>query len=737
MGEEDAQSQDGTNDQSKTENRNNDESEKILDTIDAKMPHTLHLLYSASKLRIFKLADKIEANELVHDITLRQDESKVDIPIADTWQFKVGDWVRIKYPVTQFKEIQSRTLGWNVKLYSIHDCVAVVADRLSVYENGVTIYAPSRFSTSRVYAGLLELVSEDERKDDVPFTSRWKVNDYVTTIMDEKVVELMQRGLDTIPDRYLGRKGRIIAVTRAAVIVTFNERTSLDINPYLLVRSPDQTPLQVPERKHDKFSLGEKVRVISNIKQLVKNQNGHGGWSDDMTKLAGKEVRIIHIRKSQDLYVQRKLGRRWAISKESVYSLEEPVKEIPQDDCEFSAGNIVKIKLTNNMRQLLQAKNVPMIFLDYLRSTAQVKLIDDDFDYLIKFNCDQNVSVFAPTIRMATKEEREHHLQVKDDVKRIKIGSKVVLDVGPPNFVKAVLKNSNASADVVFAMTHPSTVVGFADDNRAVIKYECGRRYKLKKKFLTVPEKFNMQGKTDGMNFDTAKEIQEAVASCVQMLRDGEDLEENDENPVRILTMSFDSTPTMDLRVYSIDATVAKISELLLTMYGWSVQTSVAEESVVWVSKLSSFDREIKITLFFNQDPYITEIYMAKPQSSVDSKQKICSQNDQMKEERASTSTENVNVPPAAAPMSNNAAPQYRNEDHQTHVRIRRSPSEIEGYIPLPSLRDDEQLYLAYYVDAKSRTSIQQRVSTEPNREFRTRDIINIHGLGNFYNVNN
>lgn len=462
----------------------------------AKLLSTIRLLFASSKARILTLADKLSCNEVGKNVELVDVSDAVDIPVAESWDFRLGDRVRIKYSMRDFKRIQSKTLGWGHRLRTVHSYDAVVTKRLSKYENGVAIYTEPMLSVSLVYAGVLEKIPESETRDNESFSTQWRVNDYVMIAArtNDKVVEIMQRGLNSIPVRYFGRRGRIVAITRVAVLVTFNERSSNEINSALLTKCANQSPLVVPTRKHEKdFVLGQKVRVTDNIKELVNDQKTHGGWSDDMTKIIGKKVTIVHIRKNGDLFVQYKTGRTWAINSNSVTRLESSMTtEDTADDGIFRRGDVVKVKTTDHIRPLMRTLEIPSDFLEYLRLPAKIVMIDDDLDYMITFNGQQNVQALAPNLSAASSEERERYNEIKCMTKEIAVGASVVLDVGPLNYVTAVLRDSSIDPDVINVLTARSTLIGFNNGGKAVIETENGKRFRVGRKYLTVPDKFNM-----------------------------------------------------------------------------------------------------------------------------------------------------------------------------------------------------------------------------------------------------
>lgn len=588
-----------------------------------KISSTIRLQYAASKILIFKLADKLEGNEVPREITLHQKEVPPQIPTSDTWDFRLGDWVRIKYPLKEFKTIQSSTLGWNGRLRTIHGRDAIVTERWSRFQNGVTIYTPSCLTSSTIYAGLLEKIPVGQNVVDSTFATRWKPDEYVTTIMDRDVIRHMQMHLEEIPQRFLGINGRIIAVTRRSVIVTFNEKTSFHINPYLLIRCRDD--VEITEQDWDSprgYILGEEVKLSENVVKLRNNQNSQDKldcWSEEMSRLAGKTVRIIHICKDgKRLRVQHKLGGHWLISQDSVSKLQDSNVEDDETGTEFKPGDIVKIKIPENIRSILRKQNVPIQFLEYLRSTAKVRMVDDNMEYLIRFCANNYVNASMKSVISALTEEREHHERIRSMERNVLVGSRVCLDCGPPGLVKEVLKEAHTNADIVTAMTTSSTLVGFADDNRAVIELENGKRYKIKKKFLTAPEKFNVANAIDGLNIDTCNELQKTVKSCVERLcGDADDVSEPVE--VKILSVSIATIPYVDLRVIPATISCAKLRERLSRDYGWKIQSMGHCDALFYVSGLKSSDQEIKVSLYYTAEPHHSALDDIKPTKTKDS----------------------------------------------------------------------------------------------------------------------
>lgn len=462
-----------------------------------KMLTTLRQLYAASKSRILVIADKLTSSETCCTENLLATTNQVEIPQAESWDFQLGDLVRIKYTMADFKTIQSETMGWIDRLRTIHSCEAVVTRRWSEFANDIAIYVPSTMFQGILYAGVLEKIPESEKKEENLFCSRWKVNDYVMiqSSTGAEIVKFLQRGFKAIPERYIGRRGRIIAVTNPSIVVTFNDRTSYHIHPALVTKCPEQSPLVIPERKHPRgFVLGQKVLVRGNIKELINDQSKRaGGWAPVTSKCVGKEVTITHIRKSGNLLVRYKYGESSNIHPLSLLPQSTPI-HIPDDiGSVCRRGDIVKVNMLKSTQTLMRILKSPTEFEKYLSIPAKVVMIDDNFDYLIRYHKKQMTAVLGSTVRRATADEKHHYYRIKSTENEIKIGSSVCMDVGPPSYVNAVLQNAGFDDDIVIALTTRSILLGFdASDGKAVIECETGKKYKIKKEHLTIPDKFSM-----------------------------------------------------------------------------------------------------------------------------------------------------------------------------------------------------------------------------------------------------
>lgn len=280
----------------------------------------------------------------------------------------------------------------------------------------------------------------------------------------------------------------------------------------------------------------------------------------------------------------------------SCVSLETPDNEDGSDERLFKRGDIVSVKLIENIREAMRSAKVPTAFLEYLRGTAELRLVDDDLDYLIKYNCNQQVQVLALTLRKATEDEKENHNKVKILVKNIRIGSSVFLDVGPPSYVKSVLQGFSVPGDVVRALMTPSILVGYERGGKAVIEYDNGLKYRVKKKYLTVPEKFNMQSTGSGPSLEIIKSLEENIKTTVAR----KDTHAS-ESVVKIISMSFDGSPFIDFRVYSNQTSIEDISENMIDL---NLEVKPGFDNWFYVSGLPFFEREIKISIFFNDEPY-------------------------------------------------------------------------------------------------------------------------------------
>lgn len=449
--------------------------------------NAVELVNTACKVRIYQIADFIGRGTVPKDVPLLDAmEGEVPVPMQDKWDFNIGDRVLVKFPLEEFRSIQKRTIGWNKKLANVHPHVGIVTNLLSHHDNTVLIHFPKILTSAALYAGVLKHAPEDSADAVV---SSWKVGDLVSTKSDLKVLLILQRRLTNIPPQLVKKKGRVVAVTPDIVFVTFDGLRTFTINPAALESCEDQTPLEVHIREHRReLKMGEKVQVIGSLKRVIFNQKRKGGWSPQMCKLVGKQVVITDINPDDTIDVALPGDRSWRLDSDSVLKTVEAAKIEVKRDLEFMPGDKVKLKSEGNIRKMLDAKGIPLEFLEQLSATAVVEGIDDDLDAAIRYNCNQNIVVNTGALRHATAIEAAEFDKTQEAVKNLKIGDQVKLDVGQPRYVAAVLQDCQAKNEVLSALTKPARLVGYLKGKLAVIEYSDGSRYQIKKKYLTVSD---------------------------------------------------------------------------------------------------------------------------------------------------------------------------------------------------------------------------------------------------------
>jgi len=78
----------------------------------------------------------------------------------------------------------------------------------------------------------------------------------------------------------------------------------------------------------DKFNVGEKVRIESDLEKAKRLQRGHGGWNDKMKNYLG-EVGTVEAKRFMQIDVKFPDGRKWSFNPEIVQKLDLP--PIPGD----------------------------------------------------------------------------------------------------------------------------------------------------------------------------------------------------------------------------------------------------------------------------------------------------------------------------------------------------------------------------------------------------------------------
>lgn len=423
---------------------------------------TIAIFKQAKIDRIQTIADRLSSNEVNENVKLLDTPAVAQVPASDSSDFKLGDRVRIKYSLSEFKSIQLQTIRWKTHFSMIHSCESIVIKRLSSFQNCISIYTASTDSVSEVYAGVLEKISNSDIEDDTPSTIlTFKVNDYVLI----KAEKRKTKSIDIIPSRYYKRRGRVTAVAKLYLFVTFNEKTSVKISSSLLIKSEDTSELKIPEGFHcEGLRLGQSVEIPfrSNTKQE---------W---------KEVKVINVCRDGDLLVQHGTGKDFVIKVDAVERNGTKVRI--RVNPLYVQGNTVAIR---SFPPALAA-----IFL--FTETAEIETAVNSSHVRIRFGGDIRLEVPFHMLRLATAEEmRRRHRVIKSMVSNIQQGSTVIPDLGPSEFVGKQSLRLKVADEVRTTLVTPSVIVGFDGLAAAVIENMNGKRYRIPMKYLTVPEKYS------------------------------------------------------------------------------------------------------------------------------------------------------------------------------------------------------------------------------------------------------
>ena len=254
-----------------------------------------------------------------------------------------------------------------------------------------------------------------------------------------------------------------------------------------------------------------------------------------------------------------------------------------------------------------------MIFLEYLRITGEVDSIDDDLDAWTKFNSTGKVCLKTSSLVKVSAKEKEQYEAIKKTASEIKYGSTVYLDVGPPNYVRAILEEQkcNVTPEIAEALMKKSKVIGWTDAQHAIIQYDGGKRYKINKKYLTVPDRFDVKFvENDDFNWNTVEKLKNAVFSCVKTIHRNEQNEEQKEDhfSVDVFSMLKGRPPMVEFRIRSTLATgqLDQICKDLEQNHGWKLEK---RGTIIDVSSAgATYGQRLTVGFLFNDDVYISSI---------------------------------------------------------------------------------------------------------------------------------
>ena len=296
-----------------------------------------------------------------------------------------------------------------------------------------------------------------------------------------------------------------------------------------------------------------------------------------MSQLTGKIVTILNVQKDGSLNVQSETGQAWRVN--GISALRETDLEPLSEEVEFRPGDIIKVKMPQNIRQLLMNDGIPTEFIEYLRLFGVVGDTDENYQPFVRFGNWRFTQFRNKLLRKPTQAQRTKYQGILHQVNSLKPGDTVHLDVGPPNLIRILLKSLDITdQQILNAFTNSAKLIGFCDLKYAVIEYDNGQKFRVKRNHLTVPERFYIDegsAETKGVDLKISNEIFELVRDSIQ------DMESKDlvakGSTVQVASLSSGTPPTIQLKVNTTETTEKFQEELILSIQNrttWTVENT-------------------------------------------------------------------------------------------------------------------------------------------------------------------
>lgn len=555
----------------------------LVDAISSTVAKKIH---SANVIILDTLVDKVEKGQYDGPLEITP-VLNMKAPSEDSWAFCLGDKVVVDLPKGEFKFLQQQTLGWAKKLGNVHGQYGYVTRVENNYDCKIQVYFPEILTSTMVYSGVLrktEKVFHDVR-------SRWKAGDFVRTKKNKELIKKFQKRLPDIPEKHIGKQGKVIAITSAGIFVTFNGTSSYAVNPSGLhkVDCPEPIPVKTVTNHPAGLRVGMEVKVIGDLTKLIENQKDVGGWNWKMSSLAGQVVRISNIKKDGSLIVGMKVGRPWRLNYESVYHDYNYHFDLP-NGLPFLPGDVVRLILTGNIRTHLISARVLESCIDFLKLPGQVQGIDDDLDVVVRF-CNGKKLILNPSLLQKVSPLQAERFKVNKARKMsLQAESRVKITPGPTRYIRDILSKMKVEQSTREAILFDAELLGYVDDEHAVIRYDDKRTIRINKKFLYPADEaqYDSPRKVD---FDDLKSIVEVIKSCIAAANvQGED---EMDGSVDIYSVLTGLPPTVCLRINSTTATPQMVINNLMDISGWEITRGNENECCI---KMDG-DMEIDIVL--------------------------------------------------------------------------------------------------------------------------------------------
>nr|XP_018669408.1 zinc finger protein (ZZ-type)-2 isoform X1 [Ciona intestinalis] len=234
---------------------------------------------------------KMDAKEDENQSYVASDDRATQVNKDDG--LEVGDQVKTTLAPEVLKSLQKGHGGWNSQMVQYIEEVGTVTQidndedvRVHYMDGRRFYYNPAALTVFRHF-GELKPTSGTEIQ----------VGDKVSINLEEDVVRVMQEGHGGWNDdmtRLLQKVGTVIMVQQCGDLsVRFECGTAKTFNPHIFrkLTKYDASVLVAKEKQDEPkcpFKVGDKVRVISNVREAVRIQRNKGSWDFKLTAIVGK-----------------------------------------------------------------------------------------------------------------------------------------------------------------------------------------------------------------------------------------------------------------------------------------------------------------------------------------------------------------------------------------------------------------------------------------------------------------
>lgn len=565
-----------------------------------KVVETLHHEAQAS---ILEVADIIEHNG---EIQMYSDMPVDEIPRIPECKldFELGDMVKIKCStVKELESILTRTTGWTDYYGLLLGLTGYVTKTSYGMGTNVAVRYPEVKFVAFLYPGVLEKVQVQVRSETV---SGYKVNDIVSVRMDAKPAAILQSSFSGLkPDVFRKNgdtvKGKVIRLFSDTVLVTFNGLEAFSIHPGLL-KLEDERGFKYAVYK-GRFEFESGVMVTANIPELFKRNKAFEIWNRNVSIIAGRKVFYLgQCNEEYGVVCTGRNGPTWYMHINAMYAIgekdpyevsgekknqgeNESKDNIEDEKCMFMPEEAVKLKKIDSIRKILKERDIPLAFLEYLQVPFKViSYREENLNPNVKIhsNC---FTIDSKLLEKLTDEEKEWSKTWSK--MHLHVGKIIHLDVGPPNYVKKVLEAYKLSNDVIQAMTTSAKVVGFVGHHDVVIEYPNEKKYKIHKRYLTDPKKFNL-GDENKLKYKVLVKIQ---CEFMDSLEKG--MLDIDYDDVSILP-KMGHPPTLIVKLFSLTAIV---EDVLTALSKANIKSKALAKGVIVIGGLNCYSGAVNVEI--------------------------------------------------------------------------------------------------------------------------------------------